>query len=71
MNHQPQRPPGTLSLAEAMRRLGLRHSNDLHRLRDRGDIQVYRIGATWCVVERSVESYKQQQEQVQGSEARS
>jgi len=58
---RPKRPVGTISLSEAMRRLGLRHHNDIHVLRAHGDISVYRVGATWCVTERSVEAYRQRQ----------
>lgn len=58
-----KRPHGTISLSEAGRRLGLQHHKDVHLLHQHGEIRAYRVGAMWCIDERSVEDYRLRQVQ--------
>jgi len=50
-------PEGAIPLNEAKRRLGLAGVAQVHALRDDGEIQAWRIGSTWWVVESSVTTY--------------
>src|SRR5579884_4020673 len=50
-------PEGAIPLNEAKRRLGLAGVAQVHALRDDGEIQAFRLGSTWWVVESSVETY--------------
>ncbi len=54
-------PPGTITLQETARRLGLKYSSQVHNLRNAGDIQAFRLGRNWWVVESSVTTYQEKQ----------
>lgn len=54
-------PGGAIMLAETARRLGLKYSSQVHALRMAGEIQAWRLGRAWWVVESSVQTYLAQQ----------
>jgi hypothetical protein len=54
-------PPGAITLAETARRLGLKYISRVHDLRTGGDIQAWRVGRQWWVVESSVQTYLEKQ----------
>ncbi len=64
-------PPGTITLQETARRLGLKYSSQIHSLRNAGDIQAFRLGRNWWVIESSVATYLKKRGQENGTAEKS
>lgn len=59
-------PPGALTLAETARRLNLKYISHVHNLHNAGEIQAWRLGRSWWVVESSVVTYLEKTKGEQG-----